>query len=97
MFHTKPQPIEEYQDAVAWAVSMADQMAHPLYVVPMRFTDLMSRERLERAIGSMTGQELGKLRRLVVTTCATVMRDCDEAEVREEAFGVLAKMGVVQQ
>lgn len=97
VFHTPPQPIEQYQDAVDWAVSMADQMVHPLYVVPMRFGDLMSRERLERAIDSMTSQERGELRRLVVTTCAEVMRDCDEGEVREEAFGVLAKMGVVDQ
>lgn len=28
VFHTPPQPIEEYQDAVDWAVSVADQMAH---------------------------------------------------------------------
>jgi hypothetical protein len=97
VFHTRPQPIEEYQDAVDWAVSMADQMAHPLYVVPMRFGDVISRERLQQAFDSMTGQERGELRRLVVTTAAEVMRDCDEVQVREEAFGVLAKMGVVEQ
>jgi len=95
VFHTSPQPIEEYQDAVDWAISVADQMAHPLYVVPMRFGDILSRERLESAVASMTDQERGELRRLVVTTCAGVMRDCDEITVREKAFGVLAKMGVV--
>lgn len=35
-FGGRPMPIEEYEGAVAWAVSMAaDQMVHPLYVRPM--------------------------------------------------------------
>ena len=97
VFHTPPQPIEEYQQAVDWAVSMADQMAHALYVVPMRYGDLMSRDRFQRAFDSMTGQERGEMRRLVVTIAANVMRDCDEVELREEAHGVLVKMGVVDQ
>ncbi|UVO49246.1 hypothetical protein M0208_01450 [Sphingomonas sp. SUN019] len=94
-FHTRPQPIEEYQAAIDWAVSMADQMAFPLYVVPLRAGQLLTPERLERAVASMTDQERGELRRLVVTTCAEIMRDCEEIEVREGAFSVLAKMGVV--
>lgn len=94
-FGGRPQPIEQYQQAVDWAVSMADAMAYPLHVVTMPADRLLTPERLERAFASMTGQERGELRRLVVTTCATVMRDCDEVDVREEAFCVLAKMGVV--
>lgn len=95
-FHTRPQPIEEYQAAVDWAVSMADQMAFPLYVLPLRADKVLTPDRLDRAFANLTDQERGELRKLVVTTCAEVMRDCDEFEVREGAFGVLAKMGVVK-
>lgn len=94
-FHTPPQPIEEYQAAVDWAVSMADQMVFPLYVVPIQADRVLTTERLQREFDSMTAQERGELRRLVVTIAASVMRDCDEFEVREGAFGVLVKMGVV--
>lgn len=96
-FRTPPQPIEEYQDAVDWALSMAEQMAHPLYVVPMRLSDLPSRPPLERVVASMTNQERGELRRLMVTSCAQVLRDCDEVEVREAAYALLVKMGVVDE
>ena len=96
-FHGPVLPIDRYDEAVAWAREMAEQMVFPLYVVPLTVEQACPREQLERAFASMNDQELGELRQLVVTTCAEVMRDCDEVEVRQEAFGVLAKMGVVQQ
>lgn len=96
-FHTRAQPIEQYQEAVDWAVGMADAMEHPLYVVPLTVERAYPRERLERLAAGMTDQERGELRRLVVTTCAEVMRDCDEFEVREAAYAVLAKTGVVDE
>lgn len=96
-FTTRPQPIEEYQAAVDWAVSMADQMAYPLHVLPMRTNEVLTPERLQREFDSMSGQERGELRAFAVSTAAQVMRDCDEFEVRDAAFGVLAKMGVVKR
>ena len=33
-------PIDRYQAAVDWAVSMADQMRFPLHVVPLRAKDV---------------------------------------------------------
>lgn len=94
-FSTRPEPIEHFQQAVDWAVSMADQMVHPLYVVPMTFEKAFPPERLQRLAAGLTGQQRGELRRLVVTTCVEVMRDCDEIEVRQAAYDVLVKTGIV--
>lgn len=39
-FEGPPWPIDQYQACVDWAVSMADFMRAPLYVVPLRQKDL---------------------------------------------------------
>lgn len=39
-FEGPPWPIDQYQASVDWAVSMADYMRAPLYVVPLRQKDL---------------------------------------------------------
>lgn len=39
-FEGPPWPIEQYQSTVEWAVSMADFMRAPLYVVPLRAKDI---------------------------------------------------------
>ena len=94
-FHTRPEPIEGYHAAIDWAVSMADQMVFPLFVVPLTVERAFAREQLKCLPASMTDQERGELRRIVVTRCAEIMRDCDEQKTREEAFSVLVEMGVV--
>ncbi|WP_121117772.1 hypothetical protein [Croceibacterium ferulae] len=52
-FHTRPEPIEKYDEAVAWAKEMADQMTFPLYVVPM------TSERANVGEAPATGNENG--------------------------------------
>lgn len=96
-FGGRPQPIERYQEALDWAVSMADAMAYPLHVVTLPTDKVLTAERLERAYASMTGQERGEVRRLANTIAAQVLRDCDDSEVRETAHAVLVKTGVVDQ
>lgn len=39
-FEGPPWPIDQYQASVDWAVSMADYMRAPIYVVPLRLKDL---------------------------------------------------------
>lgn len=91
------QTTDRYQEAVDWAVSMADQFEGPLTVLPIDVTDLQTLygERLERAFSGLTPDERFQLRREVVTTVAEVMRDCDDADVRADAYDVLKKMRVV--
>jgi hypothetical protein len=92
------QPIDQYEEALGWAVSMADQLAYPIHVVPIDGTDFMRRhgEQLERRLAEMTPEELRMLRQKVVTTAAEVMRDCHDPEVRADAFDLLRMMGVVK-
>ena len=90
------EPIENYRGAIDWAVSMADDLRFPLFVVPMTGIDALRSDSVKRAVANLTDQERGELRQLVVTTMAELMRDCDQSEVRADAFDVLADMGVVK-
>lgn len=89
-------PIDDYDQAVKWAVGMADQMRFPLYVVPLHAKDLMRTERMKQAIANLTDQERGELRRVVVATLAGVMRDCADATVRADAYDLLLDMKVIR-
>lgn len=96
MFEGPPWPIEEYRACVDWAVSMADQMTFPLYVVPMCAQDVMTTQRVRQAIARLTDQERGELRRMVIATLGEVMRDCDDADVRADAYDLLLDMKVIR-
>jgi hypothetical protein len=94
-FEGPPWPIADYQATIDWAVSMADAMAHPLYVVPMRNRDVFRPADLLRALPHLDDQDRGRLRATVVKTMAEIMRDCDDPAVRADAYEVLAQMKVV--
>lgn len=97
---TRYMPITEYQACVDWAVSMADQMSHPLYVVPLNYSDIRNTGRFKPicdAVASMTDQERGAMRAVVVTTAATVMRDSDDAGIRADMFDVLRQLKVTYE
>ncbi len=92
------QHIDQYQQAVQWATSMADQFDPPLYVIPFDVNDLvkLNRLRLERGLALLTPDQQHELRQAVVNTCIEVMRDCDDQSIRSDAYEVLAKMRTVQ-
>jgi hypothetical protein len=89
------QPIDRYQAAVDWAVSIADQFELPIQVVPIDVIDFVSlfRTRGERGLPSMTPE----LWRDVATTCAEVMRDCNDPAIRAKLFDLLVKMKIVSR
>jgi hypothetical protein len=89
-------PIEDHQTAVDWAVAMADQMRFPLHVVPLRRAEALASEEMRRAAARLTQTERGELRAVMIATLAAVMRDCDDAAVRAEAYEVLVDMGLVR-
>lgn len=98
--HLPYQPISDYDEVVAWAVSMADRMAHPLHVVPLNHRDILCTARFDpmrAAIQNMTDQERGEMRQVVVTTCCEVMRDCDDPEIRADMFHVLRQLKVTYE
>lgn len=96
--HLRYEPISDYQAAVDWAVSMADKMAHPLHVVPFNGDDMREPSRFKpicNAVAGMTDQERGAMRAVVVTTAATVMRDCDDWQVRADCYDILSQLKVI--
>lgn len=95
--HLPYEPISQYQAAVDFAVGMADSMAYPIHVVPLSHNDIFRTGRWEpfRAfIAGMNDQQRGELRRMIVTTAAEVMRDCDDPEIRADMFNILRQLKV---
>ena len=92
------QPIDRYDEAIEWAVSMSDAMARHIELLPITGEEYLERNRegIQRSLASMTNQERGELRQLAVTTCATVMRDSPNPDLRTEAHDVLRKLKVIK-
>lgn len=89
--------IDAYQAAVDWAVGIADQMAHPIVLVPITFAEYAAAnsERMESWLAQLDDQQRGKLRREAVAAMLEVMRDCPDPEVRADAMNVLKTMKVI--
>lgn len=93
------QPISSYSATVAWAVSIADHMAYPIHVVTLNIRDMRVPGRFNPicdAVASMTDQERGEMRQLGIATCAEVMRDCGDQQVRADAYDVLVQLKLVR-
>jgi len=89
VFSTKP--IDEYYDAVAFAVSIADMMEHGVTVLPITFQERIKQfpESARRAFANMPDEKHEELRRLGIKSMLEVMRDCKDHAVRVEAYDVL--------
>ncbi len=91
-------PITHWQDAVDWAVGMADFMRAPIIVAAIggdSFLRLYD-DRVRSALAAMSDQQRGEMRQLVVTTCCETMRDCDDPDIRAEMFDALSKLKVIR-
>ncbi len=91
------QTIDRYQDAVAWAVGMADQMAHPIELVPVDGVEYLmrNREALEDHLASLTDHQQGELRQHMVASMTQILRDCPDEDTRADAYEVLQKLRVI--
>lgn len=103
--HLKPismpwRPISEYREAIDWAVSMADKMAHPIYVMPLGHRDILETSRFDpyrKFLASLPESEGSEVRQMLVDAWVAIMRDCDNIAVRAEAVGFLQALGVVSK
>ena len=59
VFNGPLMPIEDYQAAVDWALSMANQMVSPLYVVPYDGAQALQEPELKGALAGLHDQERG--------------------------------------
>lgn len=93
------QPITHYQECLDWALGIADQMARPIYVVPLNHSDIFNTKRwapYRDCIANMNDQQWGELRRDIVKSMCEVMRDCDDWQVRADAYDILTKLKVIR-
>jgi hypothetical protein len=95
-FEGPVEPIENYEDTLAWAVEMAGQMAQPLYVVPMTGVEVLRTERMRQSVANLTDQQRGELRREVIALLVNVMRDSNDPTVRADAHSILVDMKVIK-
>jgi hypothetical protein len=68
------------------------------HVVPLSYSDIRNTGRFKPicdAVASMTDQERGAMRRGVVNSMCEVLRDCDDRQVRADAYDILAQLKVI--
>lgn len=94
----KTQPIDKYDEAVNWAVGMADVMARHIDVLPITGDEWLERNResILHTAAQMTPKQQAEMDQLVVATAAKLMRDSDDPAIRATAFEVLSMMKVFQ-
>ena len=91
-------PINEYAAAVDWATNIADKMVYPIHVLPLNHRDFFNTGRFDpyrRFLANLSDQERGEIRQIIVGACAEIMRGCDNAQVRADAYDVLVLLKVV--
>ena len=96
---TRYMPISAYQECLDWAVAIADQFSHPLYVVPLSHDDILHTDRwtpYADMLATLNDQERGELRQTAVASMCELMRDCDDREVRAEAYDILTQLKVIR-
>jgi hypothetical protein len=93
-FNGPMQPISEYQEAIDWAVSMADMMEHRLYVLPFNANELMKSRHLREATARLSPEASEGLRQSLITLLGELMRDSEDPEARSAAYNLLRTMKV---
>jgi len=91
-------PIADYDASVAWAVAMADQMAHAITIMPITTKEHLdtNRERLARGIAALSDQERDGLRQVAIASMQQVAQDSRDPKVRADALTLLHDMRTIQ-
>jgi hypothetical protein len=92
------EPIKNYDDVVEWAISVADQMAHPIHVLPLNHSDILNTERFapfRMLLENLTDTQRCEMRQLAISTCTEVMRDCPDQRVRADCYAMLVQLDIV--
>ena len=97
-FSSRYMPISAYQECLDWAVAIADQFSHPLYVVPLSHDDILHTDRWNpyaEMLATLNDQERGEMRQMAVASMCELMRDCHDRAVRAEAYDILTQLKVI--
>jgi hypothetical protein len=88
-------PIPAYQDWLDWAVAIADQMEHPIHILPLNHDDFFQPERFEpyrKFLANLAEEDREEVRRFSIAGCASAIRDSDDRQVRAQAYDVLVSL-----
>ena len=92
------QPISEYNETLDWAISMADQLPYPIYILPLSHRDILKTNRFARYrkfLANMNEQERAEVRQIIVDSCASIMRDSNTPALRANPFNMLKQLCMV--
>lgn len=92
-------PVGEYERVREAAVILAKQAKRPVKVLPMTIIELMGFMGMDPAefAASLSPKDAEQDRQLVVATCMEILRECNDAAVRKEAYDLLTSIGEIQQ
>ena len=92
-------PVSDYETVRAHAQTFAQEAKRSVKVLPMSITELMGFMGLTDAdlTASLSDADEAKDRALIVTTCHEILRHCEDAGVRKEAYDLLIRMGKTLQ
>ena len=85
-------PVSDFQEWADWAVGMADQMARPIYILPLSFNDIFRTGRFKPyrdLLQNLTEQEWGEIREYLIGNCAKLIRNGDDPSIRSNVVNVL--------
>jgi hypothetical protein len=93
------EPTDQYERAVRVAESIARRVVHDrpviIRVLPMTLAELlahMGTTREQLAQGASPEDDAAD-RKLIIDTCMAVLRECNDAAVRTDAYNLLVSMG----
>jgi hypothetical protein len=98
------EPVADYEKAVRVAQGFARRIVHDrpvvIRVVPMTLAELlahMGTTHNELMAAPSGSADDAADRQLVIDTCRTVLRECNEQAVRQDAYDLLASLGGISQ
>jgi hypothetical protein len=93
------QPISEYDAMVEWAVSIADEMAHPIHVLPLNHADIFKTGRWEpyrKFLSDLNDQDRAQVQRIMIDAAIALTLDSNVRSVRAEGLRQLIALGVLR-
>lgn len=95
-------PIADYEKALRIAEAFARQMAQPrpltIKVIPMSLPEMLAHigTTPKRLAAGLSPDDEASDRQLVVDTCMSALRECNEPQVRKDAYDLLVSIGVMK-
>ena len=90
-------PVSDFKSWLDWSVEIADQMANPIYILPLNHRDIFNTGRFEsyrKVLENLADLEWEPVRRFIIIACMEIMRDSPDFAVRNLAYNQLVMLKV---